>query len=99
MAARWRIAASSSPESRVTGRGTLDDLLRGRAVVGQVIRSIWGRVSSRAVAQDPDCLFCRIVAGELPSTIVDEDERTIAFMDINPATRGHALVVPRQHSR
>src|SRR3982751_2735851 len=46
---------------------------------------------------DPDCLFCRIAAGELPSTIVDEDERTIAFMDINPATRGHALVIPRRH--
>jgi histidine triad (HIT) family protein len=47
---------------------------------------------------DPDCLFCKIVAGEIPATIVDEDERTIAFMDINPATRGHALVVPREHS-
>jgi histidine triad (HIT) family protein len=47
---------------------------------------------------DPDCIFCRIVAGELPATIVDEDERTIAFMDINPATRGHALVIPRAHS-
>jgi histidine triad (HIT) family protein len=51
------------------------------------------------VARDPDCLFCKIVAGEVPSTIVDEDERTLAFMDINPATRGHALVVPRDHSR
>jgi len=48
---------------------------------------------------DPDCIFCKIVAGELPATIVDEDERTIAFMDINPATRGHALVIPREHSR
>ncbi|HVR05641.1 MAG TPA: HIT family protein [Solirubrobacteraceae bacterium] len=48
---------------------------------------------------DPDCIFCKIVAGELPATIVDEDERTIAFMDINPATRGHALVVPRRHTR
>jgi histidine triad (HIT) family protein len=50
------------------------------------------------MATDPDCLFCRIIAGELPATIVDEDDRTIAFMDINPATSGHALVVPRQHS-
>jgi histidine triad (HIT) family protein len=49
--------------------------------------------------RDPDCLFCKIVAGELPSTIVAEDERTVAFMDINPATRGHALVVPRQHAK
>ncbi len=48
---------------------------------------------------DPDCLFCRIVAGEIPATIVAEDERTIAFMDINPATRGHALVIPRAHVR
>ncbi len=44
------------------------------------------------------CIFCKIVAGELPATIVDQDERTIAFMDINPATRGHALVVPRVHA-
>jgi histidine triad (HIT) family protein len=50
-------------------------------------------------ATDPDCLFCKIVAGEIPATIVAEDERTIAFMDINPATRGHALVVPRAHAR
>jgi histidine triad (HIT) family protein len=48
--------------------------------------------------RDPDCIFCKIVAGELPATIVDEDERTISFMDIAPATRGHALVIPREHS-
>jgi histidine triad (HIT) family protein len=47
---------------------------------------------------DPSCIFCKIVAGELPATIVDEDDRTISFMDIAPATRGHALVVPRAHS-
>jgi histidine triad (HIT) family protein len=47
---------------------------------------------------DPDCIFCKIVAGDLPARIVDEDERTIAFMDIAPATRGHALVIPRAHS-
>jgi histidine triad (HIT) family protein len=47
---------------------------------------------------DPDCIFCKIVAGELPAWIIDEDERTIAFMDIAPATRGHALVIPRAHS-
>jgi histidine triad (HIT) family protein len=50
------------------------------------------------MAADPDCIFCRIVSGELPSTRVDEDERTVAFMDINPATRGHVLVVPREHA-
>lgn len=48
--------------------------------------------------RDPDCIFCKIAAGELPATIVDEDERTISFMDISPATRGHALVIPREHS-
>lgn len=48
---------------------------------------------------DPDCIFCKIVAGELPAQIVDEGEWTVAFMDISPATRGHLLVVPRQHSR
>jgi histidine triad (HIT) family protein len=48
--------------------------------------------------RDPDCIFCKIVAGELPATIVEEGERTISFMDIAPATRGHALVIPRAHS-
>jgi histidine triad (HIT) family protein len=48
--------------------------------------------------RDPDCIFCKIAAGELPATIVGEDERTISFMDIAPATRGHALVIPREHS-
>jgi histidine triad (HIT) family protein len=49
--------------------------------------------------RDPDCIFCKIVAGELPAQIVEEDERTIAFMDISPATRGHLLVIPRNHAR
>jgi histidine triad (HIT) family protein len=51
------------------------------------------------MARDPDCIFCKIVAGELPSTRVDEDERTVAFMDINPGSRGHALVIPREHAK
>jgi histidine triad (HIT) family protein len=45
-----------------------------------------------------DCIFCKIAAGELHSEIVQEDEHTVAFMDINPWTRGHALVIPRNHS-
>jgi histidine triad (HIT) family protein len=48
---------------------------------------------------DNDCIFCRIISGELPSTIIREDQRTVAFMDISPATRGHALVIPRRHAR
>ena len=45
-----------------------------------------------------DCIFCKIVAGELPSETVQEDQHTVAFMDVNPWTRGHALVIPRNHS-
>ncbi len=48
---------------------------------------------------DPDCLFCGIVAGSIPSETIDENQRTVSFMDINPATAGHALVVPRVHSK
>jgi histidine triad (HIT) family protein len=47
---------------------------------------------------DPDCIFCKIAAGELPATIIAEDERTVTFMDIQPASRGHALVIPRTHA-
>ena len=47
---------------------------------------------------EADCLFCGIIAGSIPSQTIDSDERTVAFMDINPATPGHALVVPRVHS-
>jgi histidine triad (HIT) family protein len=45
-----------------------------------------------------DCIFCKIVEGEMPAEIIQEDEQTLAFMDINPWTRGHALVIPRAHS-
>jgi histidine triad (HIT) family protein len=45
-----------------------------------------------------DCIFCAIVAGDAPARIVHEGPRTLAFLDINPATRGHALVVPRSHA-
>jgi diadenosine tetraphosphate (Ap4A) HIT family hydrolase/8-oxo-dGTP pyrophosphatase MutT (NUDIX family) len=46
-----------------------------------------------------DCVFCGIVAGQEPSAIVRSDERTIAFLTIQPATEGHVLVVPRRHAR
>ena len=45
-----------------------------------------------------DCIFCSIVAGEAPAEVVQEDELTIAFLDLSPWTRGHSLVVPRRHS-
>ncbi len=44
-----------------------------------------------------DCLFCRIIAGEIPSTKVYEDEHVFAFRDINPQAPTHILVVPREH--
>lgn len=44
------------------------------------------------------CLFCGIVAGEVPHTKVSEDETTYAFMDVNPASDGHLLVIPKRHS-
>jgi histidine triad (HIT) family protein len=44
------------------------------------------------------CIFCKIAAGELPATVVASDDRAVAFMDINPATRGHVLVIPRTHA-
>lgn len=45
----------------------------------------------------PDCIFCRIVAGEIPSTKLHEDETTVAFADVNPQAPVHILVIPRDH--
>lgn len=45
----------------------------------------------------PDCLFCRIVAGEVPATLVLETSRTLAFRDINPQAPIHVLVIPKAH--
>jgi histidine triad (HIT) family protein len=50
------------------------------------------------VEAQPDCVFCQIVAGDAPSTTIAQNERAVAFMDINPATPGHALVIPRSHA-
>lgn len=46
-----------------------------------------------------DCIFCDIVAGDVPAHLVDEDEHTVAFLDHAPFARGHTLVVPRDHHR
>jgi histidine triad (HIT) family protein len=46
----------------------------------------------------PDCLFCKIIRGEIPSHRVYEDERVLAFLDIHPVNLGHVLVVPKEHS-
>ena len=45
----------------------------------------------------PDCLFCKIAAGEIPATIVAEDDRFVAFRDVNPEAPTHVLAIPRQH--
>jgi histidine triad (HIT) family protein len=46
---------------------------------------------------EENCLFCRIIAGEVPAEIVHQDERSIAFRDINPQAPVHVLVIPREH--
>jgi histidine triad (HIT) family protein len=46
---------------------------------------------------DDNCLFCRIVSGELPATIVYEDKNSVAFLDHRPLFQGHTLLVPREH--
>jgi histidine triad (HIT) family protein len=44
------------------------------------------------------CVFCKIVAGELPSSMIAAEDRAVAFLDISPATPGHILVIPRTHT-
>jgi len=51
----------------------------------------------RAMAADPNCIFCKIVAGEVPCFKLFEDAETLAFMDINPAHDGHCLAIPKAH--
>ena len=46
-----------------------------------------------------DCIFCKIVAGEIPSTKVYEDDNFLAFLDINPQSPGHTQVIPKKHYR
>lgn len=45
-----------------------------------------------------DCIFCKIVKGDIPSYKVHEDDSTYAFLDINPTTKGHTIIVPKTHS-
>ncbi|CAB3766402.1 HIT family hydrolase [Burkholderia sp. MSh2] len=49
------------------------------------------------MSHDPNCLFCKIAAGEIPSTKVHEDDEFVAFRDIRPAAETHVLVIPRRH--
>ena len=48
---------------------------------------------------DADCLFCKIILGQIPSFKIFEDDEILAFMDVNPVAAGHALVIPKFHSK
>jgi histidine triad (HIT) family protein len=48
---------------------------------------------------NPDCIFCKIVNGDLPSFKVAEDDHTLTFLDLFPVSEGHTLVIPKRHSR
>lgn len=50
------------------------------------------------MALKADCIFCKIIAGQVPSEKVFEDDRVLAFLDINPINAGHLLLIPKEHS-
>ena len=45
-----------------------------------------------------DCIFCKIISGDIPCTKIYEDDRVLAFMDINPLSEGHLLIIPKHHA-
>src|SRR3954451_24697781 len=49
------------------------------------------------MAADPNCIFCKIIAGQIPCYKVYEDDAVLAFLDIGPLVRGHTLVIPKEH--
>lgn len=46
---------------------------------------------------DQNCIFCKIIAGQIPAAKIYDDEKILAFLDINPVNKGHTLVIPKQH--
>ena len=50
------------------------------------------------MSTESDCIFCKIISGEIPCIRLFEDEHTLAFLDINPANEGHSLVIPKNHA-
>ncbi|MHC4993895.1 MAG: HIT family protein [Planctomycetota bacterium] len=46
---------------------------------------------------DPDCIFCKIIAGQIPCHKIHEDDHTLAFLDIGPLSHGHCLLIPKDH--
>jgi histidine triad (HIT) family protein len=61
--------------------------------------SNFGKVNILMVLMGKDCVFCKIIKGEIPSYKVYEDDKFLAFLDIKPLNRGHALVIPKKHTR
>jgi len=59
--------------------------------------SIWIRFLGKGIMMKKDCLFCNIAKGSIPSATIYEDSHFRVFMDVNPASRGHCLIVPREH--
>lgn len=53
---------------------------------------------SEEVMRDQNCIFCKIIEGEIPSTVVYEDEMFRAILDVNPAARGHVIILPKNHA-
>jgi diadenosine tetraphosphate (Ap4A) HIT family hydrolase len=47
---------------------------------------------------DPNCIFCKIIAGQIPCFKLAEDDHALAFLDIGPLSRGHSLVIPKEHA-
>src|SRR5690606_12258890 len=89
-----------SPLVRGPGGGAWTGRSRPASCIGTpaaCLRPIPGEDKRRAVMVDESCVFCRIIGGEETVSIVHEDDRTIAFMDIQPASPGHTLVVSRDH--
>jgi histidine triad (HIT) family protein len=71
----------------------------GALALGLAARASTATAATAAPASDPDCVFCRIVAGTLPATIVHRDARCIAFATIEPVEPGHLLLAPVGHVR
>ncbi len=73
---------------------------RNQRLKMHIVRNADSQVSSCdiIVAMKNDCVFCAIAAGEIPSFKIYEDELVLAYLDINPFTEGHALVIPKEHS-
>ena len=72
--------------------------MRALRVSPPVTKIGWeGTTARERRMNDPSCLFCRIAGGDIPATLVHEDEHLVAFRDIDPQAPLHVLVIPREH--